>query len=159
MSILQTVDELVEVRRNQTDDGVLHLAVPLRSVRQFSHETALTFQRDIATHLQQLVALLLNVIPAPRLDPLAPPTLTNANADSNANPWADGYDRVHANAITPAAPCAHANGDGIRFTHCHGCRDRAFYPDANCHTDDASDTNASRGGQHKRPWRLVANNA
>ncbi|WP_423226599.1 DUF389 domain-containing protein [Candidatus Amarolinea aalborgensis] len=69
--------ELVEVRRSQTDDGVLHLAVTLRSVHQFPHETALTFQRDIATRLQQPVALLLNVIPATRLDPLVPPTFTS----------------------------------------------------------------------------------
>jgi hypothetical protein len=68
--------ELVEVRRTPSDDGILHLAVTVRSARQFPYDSVLAFQREVATHLQQPVALLLNVIPATRLDPLIPPTLT-----------------------------------------------------------------------------------
>ncbi len=68
--------ELVEWKESEGDDEALHLSVTVRSSRQYPHATVLAFQREVATQIQRPVALLLNVIPATRLDPLLPPTLT-----------------------------------------------------------------------------------
>ena len=59
-----------------TEDGTLQLAVTVRSSEQYPYATVLAFQREVATRIQRPVALLLNVIPATRLDPLVPPTFT-----------------------------------------------------------------------------------
>ncbi len=68
--------ELVELKQTVREDGTLQLAVTVRSPQQYPYTTVLAFQREVATRIQRPVALLLNVMPATRLDPLAPPTFT-----------------------------------------------------------------------------------
>jgi uncharacterized hydrophobic protein (TIGR00271 family) len=68
--------ELVELKQTPREDGTLQLAVTVRSSQQYPYATVLAFQREVATRIQRPVALLLNVIPATRLDPLIPPTFT-----------------------------------------------------------------------------------
>ncbi len=68
--------ELVEWKQSAGEDDALQLSVTVRSPKQYPHATVLSFQREVATQIQRPVALLLNVIPATRLDPLLPPTLT-----------------------------------------------------------------------------------
>ena len=68
--------ELVELKQSPLEDGTLQLAVTVRSSKQYPYATVLAFQREVATRIQRPVALLLNVIPATRLDPLIPPTFT-----------------------------------------------------------------------------------
>jgi uncharacterized hydrophobic protein (TIGR00271 family) len=68
--------EFVDLNRTPRPDGTLQLAVTVRSSRQYPYATVLAFQREVATRIQRPVALLLNVIPATRLDPLVPPTFT-----------------------------------------------------------------------------------
>lgn len=68
--------ELVELKQTTREDGALQLTVTVRSSEKYSYATVLAFQREVATRIQRPVALLLNVIPATRLDPLAPPTFT-----------------------------------------------------------------------------------
>lgn len=76
VSALLPESEFVELKQTLRDDGTLQLVVTVRSPQQYSYDAVLAFQRQIATRIQRPVALLLNVIPATRLDPLAPPTFT-----------------------------------------------------------------------------------
>jgi len=68
--------ELVELKQIPLEDGTLQLEVTVRSSARYAHSAVMAFQREVATRIQQPVALLLNVIPATQLDPLVPPTLT-----------------------------------------------------------------------------------
>lgn len=76
VAVLLAESELIEWKQTSCEDGTLQLTVTVRSSEQYPHERVLAFQREVATRIQRPVALLLNVIPATRLDPLAPPTFT-----------------------------------------------------------------------------------
>lgn len=68
--------ELQGFQQHTREDNTLVLSVTVRSPRQYPYEAVLAFQREIATRVQRPVELLLNVMPATRLDPLVPPTFT-----------------------------------------------------------------------------------
>ncbi len=76
VAMLLPGSEFVELKQTARADGTLQLAVTVRSPEQYPYATVLAFQREVATRIQRPVALLLNVIPATRLDPLVPPTFT-----------------------------------------------------------------------------------
>lgn len=76
VNVLLPQSEFVELKQIVRDDGTLQLVVTVRSPQQYPHATVLAFQREVATRIQRPVALLLNVMPSTRLDPLAPPTFT-----------------------------------------------------------------------------------
>ncbi len=76
VAVLLPGSEFVELKQTSREDGTLQLAVTVRSSEQYSYATVLAFQREVATRIQRPVALLLNVIPATRLDSLVPPTFT-----------------------------------------------------------------------------------
>lgn len=76
VALLLPESEFVELKQTAREDGTLQLAVTVRSPEQYPYATVLAFQREVATRIQRPVALLLNVIPATRLDPLVPPTFT-----------------------------------------------------------------------------------
>lgn len=76
VAVLLPESEFVELKQTAREDGTLQLAVTVRSPEQYPYVTVLAFQREVATRIQRPVALLLNVIPATRLDPLVPPTFT-----------------------------------------------------------------------------------
>ncbi|MBN2147914.1 MAG: hypothetical protein JW726_11020, partial [Anaerolineales bacterium] len=67
----QLVD--VEIRK---EGNILNLIVTARAARQPNHQQLIDLQTEIATQLQQPVALKLIVVPMTRLDPLIPPTFT-----------------------------------------------------------------------------------
>lgn len=76
--------ELVEWKQGRGEDGSVQLSVTVRSPRQYPYLTVLAFQREVATQIQRPVELLLNVMPATRLDPLVPPTLTPTPTETPA---------------------------------------------------------------------------
>ncbi len=76
VAVLLPGSEFVELKQTSREDGTLQLAVTVRSSEQYPYATVLAFQREVATRIQRPVALLLNVIPATRLDSLVPPTFT-----------------------------------------------------------------------------------
>lgn len=95
VALLLPESEFVELKQTAREDGTLQLAVTVRSSEQYPYATVLAFQREIATRIQRPVALLLNVIPATRLDPLVPPTFTpvptsTPTATSAAVLWTPG---------------------------------------------------------------------
>jgi len=115
--------ELVEFTQTIRGDGTLQLAVTVRSSQQYPYFTVLAFQREIATRIQRPVALLLNVIPATRLDPLVPPTFTPtvtltttatrgptaiATATPTATPTATATTTATASPTITASPTATA---------------------------------------------------
>ncbi len=67
--------QLVETRV-KTLDGVIQIEITLRAPQRPSYEQVVTWQTDIATELQQPVALKAFVVPSFTLDPLVPPTPT-----------------------------------------------------------------------------------
>ncbi len=91
--------EFVELKQAAREDGTLQLAVTVRSSEQYPYATVLAFQRGVAARIQRPVALLLNVIPATRLDSLAPPTFTPM-------PTPTGTATQGPNATTTASPTA-----------------------------------------------------
>jgi uncharacterized hydrophobic protein (TIGR00271 family) len=76
VALLLPESEFVELKQTPLPDGTIQLSVTVRSPEQYPYDTVLAFQREVATRIQRPVALLLNVIPATRLNPLVPPTFT-----------------------------------------------------------------------------------
>ena len=101
--------ELVDLKQSLLADGTLQLAVTVRSSRQYPYATVLAFQREVATRIQRPVALLLNVIPATRLDPLIPPTFTPMPTSTlTATPGPTAIATASPTATPPPIPTAAA---------------------------------------------------
>jgi len=70
--------ELVGWQITSDDGETLGLDVSVRAVYQFSYQSVLDLQKNVAVRLQRPVALILTVIPVTQLDPFVPPTFTPA---------------------------------------------------------------------------------
>jgi hypothetical protein len=80
-SDLRRIDRRIRLdswTKSQADDGSLYLEVEVRSPYSLTYQSVLELQRRVADALQleQPLALVLRVIPATELDPVAPPTPT-----------------------------------------------------------------------------------
>ena len=76
IAAMQGVDWDGEWERAVLEDGTLQLDLAVRSRRSVSHSEVVDLQEQVASSLQQSVALRLDVIPSTRLDPVVPPTPT-----------------------------------------------------------------------------------
>ncbi len=67
--------ELTELNIN-SDGGTLHLDITIRTATRLAYSDVTSIQKEIALHLQEPVAIVVNQVVAARLDPLIPPTFT-----------------------------------------------------------------------------------
>lgn len=79
--------ELVSLDWNLNADRSLDMEIQVRSISTstLNYDTTIRLQRGIATRLQRTVALVIDVIPEARLDPLVPPTPTPTPTPTSTN--------------------------------------------------------------------------